>query len=279
MMGFAKSILAASALLIAGGVINTTTAQEPCETCNTGAQCQNGNCQNCRKHGSLCKPYDPGHCHHTWHGIPYWMVGDWHKQEDKIPGVHRWSREDYYIRGSLPIGQRQKCYKGKIWPVDPRPTGPKPHTIHRFHAAHYWPYPYDVWSRNSVNNMIAKHEQKGWQDATTLYDYHFNADSNELTEAGLLHLKWILEKAPVRQRTLYLQTSATEGANDLRMAEVTQIASRLTAGQSVPDVMFRTTTPSGRPAQEVDAIRRGELQSLPLPRIQYTVGGGQNYGG
>ena len=269
MTGYSKLLLTATFALLIGGHLTNADAQYKCDTCVEGQTCQN-----CQK--GHCQPGDD--CHHNWHLLPYWMVPDAFKAEDKIPGVKRWSREDYYLRGQLPVGQRQKCYKGKIWPVDPRPTGPKPHMIHRFHSAHYWPYPYDVWARNSVNNMIDIHQQKGWQDATTLYDYHFSPDTNELTDAGVLHLKWILENAPARYRMLYLQTSPREGANDLRMAEVAQVANRLTAGQQTPDVIFRNTTPYGRPAQEVDAIRRGELQSQPLPRIQYGGSAGQGYG-
>lgn len=271
MTGLSKSLFAAALVTIAGSFCSVVEAQEQCDTGVNGQACQN--CQNGSGQCDYCDD-----CHHKWHLLPYWMAPDCVKEEDKIPGVRRWSKEDYYLRGQLPIGQRQKCYKGKMWPVDPRPTGPKPHMIHRFHAAHYWPHPYDVWSRNSVNNMISMQQQKGWQDATTLYDYHFNADSNGLTDAGTLHLKWILENAPSQYRILYLQTSAQAGANDLRMAEVAQTAGRLTAGQQTPEVIFRNTTSYGRPAQEVDTIRRGELQSQPLPRITYPSSGGPGYG-
>ncbi|MBD3674504.1 MAG: hypothetical protein HUJ26_13360 [Planctomycetaceae bacterium] len=271
MTGYSKLLLTASLALLVSGMVSTVNAQQKCDTCMEGQMCQNckngqGQCQN-------------GDCHHSRHLIPYWMIPDVFKDEDQIAGVKRWSKEDYYLRGQLPIGQRQKCYKGKIWPVAPRPTGPKPHMIHRFHAAHYWPYPYNIWAQNNVRNMIEVHQQKGWQDATTLYNYHFSADTNELTDAGVLHLKWILQNAPSQYRTLYLQTSEKAGANDLRMAEVAQIASRLTAGQQTPEVVFRNTTPYGRPAQEVDAIRRNALANQPQPRIQSGGGGGQGYGG
>jgi|SaaInlStandDraft_1057018.scaffolds.fasta_scaffold90819_1 hypothetical protein len=271
MTGFSKSLFAAAFVMLISSFSSVAEAQERCDTCVNGQACQQ--CQNGSGQGDYCDD-----CHHKWGLLPYWMAPDFVKKEDQIPGVRRWSKEDYYLRGQLPIGQRQKCYKGKMWPAEPRPTGPKPHMIHRFHAAHYWPYPYDVWSRNSVNNMIDAHQQKGWQDATTVYEYHFDTDSNELTDAGNMHIKWILENAPIQYRTLYLQTSAKAGSNDLRMAAVTQVAGRLTAGEQPPSVVFRNTTAYGRPAQEVDSIRRGELQSQPLPRITYPSSAGPGYG-
>jgi len=268
MTDFSKSLLIAAFVCTVGSMPHNAEAQERCNTCAEGQTCQA--CQQGYAHGSSCEE----DCRHDHFLVPYWLIPDAFKEEDKIPGVKRWSREDYYLRGQLPIGQRQKCYKGKIWPAAPRPTGPKPHLIHRFHAAHYWPHPYDGWSRKSVNSTIAMQQQKGWQNATTLYEYHFDTDSNELTDAGILHLKWILENAPHQYRTVFLQTSAEAGANDLRLAAVSEVASRLTAGQETPEVQFRNTTPYGRPAVEVDYIRRAELNSQPEPRIQYNASGG-----
>ena len=200
------------------------------------------------------------------------------KDEDKIPGVKRWSCDDYYLRGQLPIGQRQKCYKGKTWPVDPRPTGPTPHAIHRFHAAHYWPYPYYIWSRNRVMDTISAHEQNGWQDATTIYEYHFDPDTNELNDSGKLHLRWVLLNAPSKYRTLFIQTSGEEGVNEMRTVGVKQYASRLMAGQEIPPVVYRNVISVGRPAGEIDYIRNAELGSMPQPRISVNTMSSGGYG-
>ena len=55
-----------------------------------------------------------------------------------VPGSDQWWAE----KAALPVGTRQKCWKGKLWPPYPRPTGPKQQFTHLYHAAHYWPYPY-----------------------------------------------------------------------------------------------------------------------------------------
>lgn len=279
MLVYRVSSIAASLLIVWGTAVSIADAQD--STCQP--ECRDANCQNCQSSSGFCRlcnkdECDGIDCHHKKYGLPYWMVPDFLKDEDKIPGVKRWSKEDYYLRGQLPIGQRQKCYKGKTWPVDPRPTGPTPHTIHRFHAAHYWPYPYDVWSRNRVTTVIAQHETNGWRDATTIYDYHFNAETNELTDSGQLHLQWVLQNAPSQYRTLFLQTSAAEGVNDMRLVEVKQVAARLMAGQEVPEVIYRNVQSVGRPAAEVDYIRRAELQSQPNPRIQANTSSAGGYG-
>ena len=191
------------------------------------------------------------------------------RHEDKIEGVSRWSYEDYEIRGQLPPGVRQMEYKGRKWPVAPRPVGPKPHMIHRYHTAHYWPHPYNAWDRMGVVALNQMQISNGWTDATTLYSYHFEAETNDLKQSGILHIQWVLQEAPACYQALYIQTSAEPGVNEIRKQLVQDAAMRLLAGEAMPQITMRNTTPSGRPAVEVDAIRNGELLSQPIPRIEY----------
>ncbi|HUG19847.1 MAG TPA: hypothetical protein VMM56_12765 [Planctomycetaceae bacterium] len=211
--------------------------------------------------------------------VPDWIVPDFFKEEDKIPGVKRWSRDDYEIRSSLPIGSRQKLWKGKVWPPRPRPTGPKPHLVHRFHATHYWPTPFIEQDRMLVDSVIEQHISNGWREASTLYDYHFDPETNELTHAGQMQIQWLLEMTPANRRTFFVQTSAEVGANELRVTQVQQIASRLSGNGQIPAVELRNSTFHGRPAAEVDYINKAYLDSQPIPRVPNTVGGGTTYGG
>lgn len=181
------------------------------------------------------------------------------------------SKEWYEARSHLPIGTRQKYKYGKTWPPYERPTENAP-VMQRYHAAHYWPYPYDCHDRAAMNSILSTHISNGWSDATTLYDYHFDADTQQLTQAGILHLQWILQDTPTQHRRALVQTSAIEGANETRLSSVQEIADRLSAGQQTLAVELRNTTPTGRPAGEINAIRRAEMESLPSPRIKYGTG-------
>lgn len=211
--------------------------------------------------------------------VPNWIVPDFFKAEDKIPGVKRWSRDDYEIRASLPIGSRQKIWKGKVWPPRPRPTGPKPHLVHRFHATHYWPTPFIEQDRMLVESVIEQHISNGWRDASTFYNYHFDPETNELTHAGQMQIQWLLETAPANRRTFFVQTSPEAGVNEIRVTQLQQIASRLSGNGEMPAVELRNSTFYGRPAAEVDYINKAFLNSQPIPRIPNTVGSGETYGG
>ena len=120
---------------------------------------------------------------------------------------------------------------------------------------------------------------KGWVDATTLYEYHFSTESNELTDAGVLHLQWILASTPSQYRTAYVQTSAAEGANEARLASVHEIAGRLAGDGPIPDVQLRNTRPAGRPAMEIEMLRKAELSSMHNPRLPLNLGQGPDTGG
>jgi hypothetical protein len=212
--------------------------------------------------------------------IPDWIVPDFLKPEDKIPGVKRWSRDDYEIRANVPVGVRQKIWKGKVWPPVARPTGVKPHLIHRYYATHYWPTPFIEQDRILVDSIIEQHISNGWRDATTFYDYLFDPETNELTHAGQMQVQWLLESIPANRRTFFVQTSAAPGANEFRVTQVQQVASRLSGDGAIPTVELRNATSYGRPALEVDYIRRAELQSQPVPRVPLSSGnGGTTYGG
>lgn len=187
------------------------------------------------------------------------------------------ARADWYARRALdPVGSRQRYVKGKMWPPYPRPEGLSMIPSHRFHTAHYWPHPYVCQDRASVREFTAVQEDAGWTNQTTLYDFHFDPDTQLLNRSGILHLKWILTSAPAHRRVLYVQTADNAVASDLRLTSVRGTAEEMVGPQNAPPVIPRVTAPIGRNALEVDRIQRGEMDSQPIPRISppFSSGGG-----
>ena len=178
-----------------------------------------------------------------------------------------------------PVGTRQVEHDGKLWPPYPRPIGPEQPCAHIYHAEHYWPWPYICTDRQVVLDMSRIQEANGWLSETTLYDYHFNAETNELTVPGKLQLKWILENVPPSYRTVWLQQAEDQAVSQQRMVNVRAVASRFVSQTNLPAIAFRPTTAPGRPAVEVDHIRRKELESIPNPRIAFEAGAGREQHG
>ena len=197
------------------------------------------------------------------------------------PNPPRWGSEDYYeSKAYLPVGARQKCRHGALWPPYPRPTGEDQAFVHRYHAAHYWPHPYNCWDQESVYGIVQTHVDNGWILQTTLYDYHFDEETCELNDAGRTHLRWILENAPEQYRVCWVQTGPSRDVSDMRLNAVQLAASNIVGPENAPQAMLRVDSPPGRPAQHIDMQYRSFLTSMPEPRINYqalptgTGGGG-----
>ena len=183
----------------------------------------------------------------------------------------------YPQNDSLP-GVRTEYHSGKQWPLAPRPVGCPEPGIHRYHTAHYWPDPYRWQDRSSVRAHINAQSAAGWLTNTTLYDQHFIPETQELNDAGRMHLKWILLYAPPQRRQPWVQAGDSPEMSQARLANVQMMAASL-APQCHPTIMLRLCQPYGASAQEVDLVRRAYLSSMPDPRISYTPQNGSSTGG
>ncbi len=137
---------------------------------------------------------------------------------------------------------------------------------HIYHTEHYWPWPYVCTDRQVVMDMTHAQEANGWLSETTLYEYYFNPDTNELTAPGKMHLRWILDYAPASYRSIWIQQVDDPQASQARMQAV-RVAAAQIAGTNLPSIQYRVAMPPSRPAVEAEALRRKELQTIPTPRI------------
>jgi len=190
-------------------------------------------------------------------------------------GIRRGSPEYYEAHAGDPAGARQKYHHGKLWPPLPRPAGPEQTFIHKYHTSHYWPFPYVCEDRNSVRALAQIQLSNGWQAATTLYEYHFDPESNALNSAGQTHLHWILSHAPEQFRQVSVAVAEQPEFNTVRLLSVErEIAKLVGAGQGVP-VLLRVTDPVGRPAGEVQQIFKGLQDNMLPPVITYQSASGE----
>lgn len=197
----------------------------------------------------------------------------WVRKAEPRMTERRAEKEAHYAeRAGDPIGARQVYKHGKLWPPYPRPTGPANLPSHLYHAAHYWPYPYVCQDRDYVRSLSGAQISNGWVAMTTLYDYHFDPDTHQLNASGRMQLRWILENAPARHRYTFVQTASDPVSSETRLASVKTEAGLMLGDESLPPVMLRVTSPLGRPAEEIDAIRRIDRESIIEPRITPPIG-------
>ncbi|MEZ6064720.1 MAG: hypothetical protein R3B90_03200 [Planctomycetaceae bacterium] len=189
-------------------------------------------------------------------------------------GPKRGTDEWYEMHAGDPVGQRQVYKFGKTWPIRPRPVGDPAPLVHQYHHNQYWPYPYQCADRASVEQF--KHQQiaNGWEEATTLYDFHFDMETQQLNSAGRERLNYILTKVPPEFRTAYVQASLKESSvTGARVSAVEQeLAAVLGQGQ-MPPIMPRVTQPVGMPSANVNAIFQYRRDNLsPPPTLSTTPG-------
>lgn len=179
---------------------------------------------------------------------------------------HHGSQECKVINS--PVGSRQKCRKGLIWPPRPRPTGKPQKLAEKYHAAHYWPWPYVCQDRAVIEGTSLTQIENGWLTATTLYDFHFDSETGELNTSGRRHLQWVLTHVPEEYQQLHVAESFQPGVTDLRSASVENELAQMSASLNVP-VSLRVAAPLTRSASTVEAIDRAAIQSMPAPTIEY----------
>ena len=138
---------------------------------------------------------------------------------------------------------------------------------HIYHAEHYWPWPYMCTDRQCVLDMMRTQEANGWLSETTLYEYHFNPETNELTQPGKMQLSWILENVPANYRSVWVQQAEDPAASQQRMQQ--RPRGRLARSRAPICRRFRSAWPCRRGVRpsKSTAIRRKELETIPTPRI------------
>jgi hypothetical protein len=177
-----------------------------------------------------------------------------------------------------PPGARQVYKHGKFWPPQPRPIGPAATFAHRYHHTHYWPYPYTCQDRAAVHSFVNVQVANGWQQHTTLFDYHFDPVSNELNSSGKAHLNWILFNVPPEHQQVTVATANEPARTSARMANVQREVAQLAGANPGFPILARRVEAVGRPAGEVQAIFTSALENMPPPILSQTAGdaGGGN---
>jgi hypothetical protein len=188
-----------------------------------------------------------------------------HLRED---GPRRWTADWYDAEAKRPDGARQIHSHGHDWPPYPRPCGEGQQWSARFHAAHYWPHPYNCQDLAYLRAVSATQVANGWQKETTLYAFHFDERDNTLNHSGKLRLKWVLQTVPEERRAVFVQASDDKSISDARLANVRAAATEL-VGDALPPIMLRVDEPDGRPTDEVNEIRKREKAAMRPPQISY----------
>jgi hypothetical protein len=141
-----------------------------------------------------------------------------------------------------------------------------------------WPDPFDAAERASVRAPFVTMVSNGWRRQNMLGEFHFEAGSGQLTEAGRLKVRWILTTGPQQHRLIYVHVADTGEETAARIAAVRQLVTQVTPND-VPPILPTTISDDGWPADQVDLIGRKFQQTTPPPRLPAAGGGSGASGG
>lgn len=137
-----------------------------------------------------------------------------------------------------------------------------------------WPSPYicpdRVYAHAPFNAMITN----GWRRQNLLGAHHFNGDSTELTQAGELKVRWILEQAPPAYRRIFVERSFVDETTQARVATTQKFAEEFATGD-VPQVAETHIVSEGRPAATVDFVNSKFRENMRVPTLPASTGDNQ----
>lgn len=141
-----------------------------------------------------------------------------------------------------------------------------------------WPIPFMYADRQAARQPFAAVVGNAWEKQNLLSGFHFDAETNQLTEAGRLRVLWILNEAPQQHRVVYVHRAGSPQETILRMQIVEHFVAQSAYGGQLAPVMESNRTDDGSPASRVDIIEKKVLAATPDPKL-LTGGGGAGGGG
>ena len=136
-----------------------------------------------------------------------------------------------------------------------------------WHRMNCWPEPFNHVDRQATWAPFAVMINNGWRRQTTLGQYHFNTETHELNEAGLLKLQWILTRVPEERRMIFVQRHIRYEATADRIDSVQRFAARVVSRGPLPEVVQVDHPPAGTPADIINPVYDRYNRSIPEPRL------------
>jgi hypothetical protein len=107
----------------------------------------------------------------------------------------------------------------------------------------------------------------GWRRQNLLGPHHFSENSDKLTTAGELRIRWIMTQAPGERRTIFIERDVDPSVTAERLAIARNYASQVTTDGQLAQVVETHLISEGRPASVVDATNVRFQESLPPPAL------------
>ncbi len=145
-----------------------------------------------------------------------------------------------------------------------------------WHRNNAWPEPFTLVDRQAVKVPIATMVDRGWQLQNTIPDELFDPETQTLTRAGELKVRWILTQMPAHRRDVFVLRGATPEITDLRLQSVEKLAAD-TVGGAPAMITVTDLIPRGGSASYYERVSTSFDATAPPPRLPaMDTGGGES---
>jgi hypothetical protein len=145
-----------------------------------------------------------------------------------------------------------------------------------YHRNVLWPWPYVCPDRIAVREPFNMMVSNGWRRQNLLGSHHFDSNTNRLSEAGQLQVRWIMTQAPPGRRQIFIERALDPSVTAARLDAVREYASHVVIDGQVPQVYETNLMAEGRPAPVVDATNIKFMENMRVPALPAANAGGSS---
>jgi hypothetical protein len=110
-------------------------------------------------------------------------------------------------------------------------------------------------------------KDNGWRRENTVGDELFDFETNTLTRAGYLKVRYTVVQAPVHRRTVWVLRGDSAETTAARVDSVQQAIAKIVQQGPLPEVLVTDTPPAGTSGDYLEAIDRSMRSTVPQPRL------------
>lgn len=129
-----------------------------------------------------------------------------------------------------------------------------------------WPQPFRAADAAAVVAPFEIMKNNGWREHNTLGSIVFN-NEQDLSEAGLLKIDWIITQAPSNQRVIYVKSGRTPEQTATRVESVQLAVSQMLPTGPLPQIIVTDIEPPTSSGSYQTLIHRALVRTTPSPRL------------
>ncbi len=153
------------------------------------------------------------------------------------------------------------------------------HRVHTdWHRNNAWPEPFTSVDRAAVQQPLAIMVENGWRLQNTISNQLFDSETQELTRAGEMKVRWILTQMPPHRRSLFVLRGETAEITKIRVQSVEKAAATTLGDVNSAMIAVTDTIPQDGSGDYYERVNQGYQNSVPPPRLPSMNSGGSSDG-